>query len=394
MIKGTIRTLRYARSWKAGADIVTEETSFERDGVAMPATIYLPARHRGELPGWIALGGISRMGRFHPQLVRFAGALASSGAAVLVPEIPEWRELQVSPEPAEPTIRGCLDTLASRTDVRPGKVGLIGFSFGAPQVAIAAAEQDLAPRVAGIVLFGGYCSLERTLHYQFTGRHGWKGLDHELVPDPYGRWVVGANHLTDVPGYEGSGALAAALHRLACAASDQRVPAWDRHHDALIDSLRGELPASDRATFDIFATPTTGERPAHEPCAAMAQAMTAACRRVEPRLDPASYLAGVDLPTRLIHGRGDRLIPFTECLRLHDGLPLSARSGRTVTGLFSHTADRDDGSLLGRAWETATFFQVLRGLINTVPTHFGMAGLGRRVERRPDVQSGSDPVTS
>ncbi len=394
MIKGTIRALRYARSWKTGADIVTEETSFERDDVVLPATLYLPARHRGTLPAWVALGGISRMGRFHPQLVRFAGALASSGAAVLVPEIPEWRELRVSPEPAEPTIRGSLDTLASRTDVRPGKVGLIGFSFGAPQVAIAAAEQDLAPRVAGIVLFGGYCSLERTLHYQFTGRHGWDGVDHELVPDPYGRWVVGANHLTDARGYENAGAVADALHRLACAASDQRVSAWESHHDAFIDTLRNELTAAERDIFDLFATPTTRERPEHELCAAMAQAITEACRRVEPRLDPGSYLTGVDIPTRLIHGRGDRLIPYTECLRLHEGLPRGARNGRTVTGLFSHTADRDDGSLLGRAWETATFFQVLRGLMNTVPTHNGQAGSGGGGERRPDVQSGSDPVTS
>jgi pimeloyl-ACP methyl ester carboxylesterase len=394
MIKGTIRALRYARSWKTGADIVTEETSFERDGVVVPATIFLPARHGGRLPAWIALGGISRMGRLHPQLVRFAGALASSGTAVLVPEIPEWRELRVSPEPAEPTIRGCLDTLVSRADVRPGKVGLIGFSFGAPQVAIAASEQDLAPRVAGIVLFGGYCSLEQTLRYQFTGRHAWDGDDHELVPDPYGRWVVGANHLTDVPGYEDAGAVASALHRLACAASDQRVSAWECHHDALIDSLRHELPAAERPIFDLFATPTTRERPGYEPCAAMAEAITEACRRVEPRLDPGSYLANVDIPTRLVHGRGDRLIPYTECLRLHEGLPPSARNGRTITGLFSHTADRDEGSWLGRVWETVAFFQVLRGLMNTVPTHTGGAGSGGSGERRPDVQPGSDPVTS
>ncbi|MEX2466243.1 MAG: hypothetical protein WD995_05000 [Gemmatimonadota bacterium] len=371
MLNGTMRTLRYVRSWKVGADVATEETEFERTGVLVPATLVLPAHRRGPLPAWIALGGVSRMGRFHPQLMRFAEALASSGAAVLVPEIPEWRSLHVTPEPAAPTIRGCLDVLQERPEVRPGKVGLIGFSFGAPQVAIAATTEDLASRVAGIVLFGGYCSLERTLSYQFSGRHEWGGVDHRLTPDPYGRWVVGSNHLTDVPGYEDATDVARALDRLATAASDQRIAAWDPRHDPLIAELRLGLPSQRRPTFDLFATPTTGEPPDREARLAMARQLTEACKRVEPRLEPAPYLADVSVPTRLIHGRGDQLIPFTECMRLHEGLPAKARSRRIVTGLFNHSADRREGSALGRAWEAVAFFNALRGVINTVPSDAG-----------------------
>lgn len=371
MLRGTLRTLRYARSWKAGADVMIEETSIERDGVAVPATLMLPANHRGDLPAWIALGGISCMGRCHPQLVRFARALASSGAAVLVPEIPEWRRLRVTPAPAAPTIRGSLRLLRTRHDVRPGKVGLIGFSFGAPQVAIAAAQEDLAPDVAGIVLFGAYCSLERTLACQFTGQHEWGGTDHDLRPDPYGRWIVGSNHLTDVPGYEDAGDIASALHRLAAEASDRRISAWDPRHDGLIRELRASFTPKRRPTFDLFATTTTDERPEREACLAMARLLTEACKRADPRLEPASYLERVALATRLIHGRGDRLIPFTECLRLHEGLPAASRDGRTVTGLFSHSADRSEGSALERAREGLTFFEALRGLINTVPTGTG-----------------------
>ena len=371
MLRGTLRTLRYARSWKAGADVRTEEVSIEREGLPVAATLMLPAFHTGDLPGWIALGGISRMGRFHPQLVRFAASLASSGAAVLVPEIPEWCSLRVTPGPAAPTIRGSLEYLRTRREVRPGKVGLIGFSFGAPQVAIAAAEEDLAPDVAGIVLFGAYCSLERTLACQFTGQHEWAGADHDLVPDPYGRWVVGGNHLTDVPGYEDAEDVAQALHRLAAQASDRRVPAWDPYHDETIRGLRAGFSPNRQALFDLFATATTDPRPEQEACLAMASLLTAACKRVEPRLEPARYLERVELGTRLIHGRGDRLIPFTESMRLHEGLPAGSRDGHTVTGLFSHSADRSEGSALERAWEGLTFFEALRGLINTVPPRWG-----------------------
>jgi pimeloyl-ACP methyl ester carboxylesterase len=297
--------------------------------------------------------------------VRFAKSLAASGAAVLVPEIPEWRRLEVTPRPALPTIRGSIDVLRGHAEVRPGKYGLIGFSFGAPQVAIAAGDDSLTEHVAGIVLFGGYCSLERTLMCQLTGNHEWDGVPYALAPDPYGRWVVGSNYLTEVPGHEDAGDVASALHRLASAASERRVSAWEPYHDEMIRELRLGLPARKRALFDVFATTSEEERPDTERCLAVARKLTEACRRVEPLLEPAPHLANVGVPTRLIHGRGDRLIPFTECMRLHEGLPESARQGRTVTGLFDHSSDRSDGSMFNRIRETAMFFGALQGVINT-----------------------------
>ena len=324
---------------------------------------------RAETVGFLAgslWAGISRMGRFHPQLVRFANALASSGAAVFLPEIPEWRCLNVAPRVTAPTIRGCIDALENRCEVRPGKFGLIGFSFGAPQVAIASAREDLVDHVAGTVLFGGYCDLDRTLSCQLTGDHEWDGVDYALNPDAYGRWVVASNHLTNVPGYEDAGAVAAALHRLATAASDQRVSAWEPYHDKMIEELRLGLPSKRRALFDLFATPSTTERPEREACLEVAKKLAEACRRVEPLLEPSRDLAGVNLPTQLIHGRGDRLIPFTEGMRLMQGLPEAARRGLTVTGLFNHTADESPTSLPDRMREGATLFGAVRGVINTV----------------------------
>jgi pimeloyl-ACP methyl ester carboxylesterase len=306
------------------------------------------------------------MGRHHPQLVRFARALASSGAAVLVPEIPEWRRLELSPGAVAPTLRGCIDRLRSCSHVSRSPLGLIGFSFGAPQVAIAAARGDLGDEVGGIVLFGGYCSLERTMTCQLTGRHEWDGLEHQIRPDPFGGWVVASNYLTQVPGFEDAHEVAAALHELASAASGQRIPAWDARHDPLIEKLRDRLPQRHRPLLDLFATPS-GKRPAElEESRRMAIMLAEACRRMEPLLDPADELTRVDLPTQLIHGRGDRLIPFTEGLRLHRSLPQRARRGVTVTRLFNHTADAAPAGILRRTREKLEMFGAIRAMLNTV----------------------------
>jgi pimeloyl-ACP methyl ester carboxylesterase len=306
------------------------------------------------------------MGRHHPQLVRFARALASSGAAVLVPEIPEWRRLEMSPGPVAPTLRGCIDRLRTSGHVSPAPLGLIGFSFGAPQVAIAAARGDLGEEVGGIVLFGGYCSLERTMTCQLTGHHEWDGLEHQIRPDPFGGWVVASNYLTHVPGFEDAHEVAAALHELASASSGQRIPAWDARHDPLIEKVRARVPQRHRPLFDLFAT-SSGQRPGEiEESRRMAILLAEACRRMEPLLDPADELTRVDLPTQLIHGRGDRLIPFTEGLRLHRSLPKHARRGVTVTGLFNHTADAAPAGILRRTREKLEMFSAIRDMLNTV----------------------------
>ena len=85
MLHSVVRTVRYARSWKNGSAVSLHEIKIERGGTSLPATFISPTSYRGALPGWIVLGGITRMGRFHPQLTRFAYALAASGAGVSFP---------------------------------------------------------------------------------------------------------------------------------------------------------------------------------------------------------------------------------------------------------------------------------------------------------------------
>jgi pimeloyl-ACP methyl ester carboxylesterase len=165
---------------------------------------------------------------------------------------------------------------------------------------------------------------------------------------------------------EDAGDVAGALYELAAAASTLRIAAWEPHHDAMIRDLRASLPTCRKHVFDLFATPSEGVRPDREERVGMARKLAEACRRVAPLLEPAPELARVGVPTRLIHGRGDRLIPFTEGLRLMAGLPNESRKALSVTGLFSHSADRAPTGFFDRAREGVRMFSTVRGMINTV----------------------------
>jgi len=346
------------------ARLVTEEVEIDRDGMVVPATLVRPDS-KGPWPAWVVLHGITRPGRTHAQLVRFTRAMASTGSAVLVPEVPEWRELDLAPDRTGPTIRSAMDLLLARPDIRGDRFGLMGFSFGAPQALAAAGDPNIARHLKGVVGFGGYCDLERTLVFQFTGRHEWKGEVFHTRPDPYGRWIAGANYLTAIPDHEHMSDVAEALCTLAAGAGDRGVVAWDPSFDEDKVALRQELPSGHREIFDLFAPPSNAE-PDPEPAEAMAHALAVAARRVDPQVEPLPRLDGVRVPVHLLHGRYDRLIPFSEVLRLEQALPAAAPSRATITTLFAHSSqDRFPGPIQGTK-EALLFLKAMRGVMGLV----------------------------
>ena len=220
----------------------------DRDGTIVPATLLRPRAPASPLPGWVVMHGITRAGRGHAQLVRFARAIASTGAVVIIPEVPEWRRLDLAPHLTAPTIRSAIDALRKTPDVHEGPFGLVGFSFDAPHTVAAAGDPRLRADIAGAVSFGGYCDLGRTIHFMMTGQHEHDGHEISLRPDPYGRWIVAANYLTDAAGYEDAVDVADALRRLAALAGDTGAPAWSPQYDrAKVPDGRGARARLSRA---------------------------------------------------------------------------------------------------------------------------------------------------
>lgn len=366
MPRHTARAFRYARSWLSGsADVDVQEIDVDRGDRHVPATLVRPAGASGPLPTWIVLHGVTRPGRAHPQLERFVRAVADTGTAVLVPEVPEWRELDLAPDRTLPTVVGALAALERRDDLAVLPPGLIGFSFGAAQAVAISGEAPLRGKLAGVAGFGGFCDLERTFRFQLTGEHAWGDKRWRVKPDPYGRWIVAANYLPEVPGHGDAADVADALHRLAMEAGDRRLPSWDPAYDPVKEKLRGEVARSRRELFDLFAPPSTRDV---DPADAevMVRGLAGTVRRVQPQLDPAPRLGQVRTRVELLHGRGDRLIPFSESLRLRERLPDRVAGKVTVTRLFAHSAGDVLPSLVRRVWEGVVFVGALRRVLGTV----------------------------
>jgi hypothetical protein len=337
MLNGLRRALAFAGAWRRGVSTLREEeVEVQRKGDAVPATLFLPHPLTSPLPAWVVLHGITRPGREHPTLVRFVRALAGSGAVVLVPEIPEWRALHMAPEQALDSLRGSILALARRTEAAEGRIGAMGFSFGVSPVLAAASDPALAAHLRVAAGFGGHCDLERTLRFLFHGEHEWKGRAYLGDPDPYGRWVVGGNYLDKVPGFGDSSDVAKALLELAREAGDLQIGAWEPQLDPVKVRWSEEVHPSRRDLFRALA-PQAGEHTPRALSEILIPALALTAQEASPLFEPSRFLPQVRVPLRLIHGKADRLIPFTESLRLREGAPPGADVRAYLTGLFAHS---------------------------------------------------------
>jgi pimeloyl-ACP methyl ester carboxylesterase len=171
--------------------------------------------------------------------------------------------------------------------------------------------------------------------------------------------------VTAVDEWGDSADVASALRSLAGAAGDRALPSDDPRLDPTKDELRTRVADERRPLFDLFA-PRSGALPEPRRAAEVAEALAAAARRVDPEGDPGPALAGVRRPVHVLHGRYDRLIPFSEALRLSAALPTRARVRATITRLFGHSGEHTRPSVLRGLTELPRFLAALRGVLRVV----------------------------
>jgi pimeloyl-ACP methyl ester carboxylesterase len=332
-------TLRFLRQYfRPREDLVeVSETTFTRGAEPLPATIYRRRGQRSYQTAWVVLHGITYRGRQHKGLQRFASSMAAAGHFVFIPEIPEWSRFTVAPALAVPTIRAAVHALHDRDDVDPNRIGLFAFSFGGTQSIIAASDPQISRELKGLVSWGGYSSVENIVRFGFVGEHEIDGRMYNAEPDPYGRWIVGANYLTKMSGFEDMSDVAQSLIELATESGKRGVYAGDPMFEPLKEELSKRFRGDKLRAYDVFAPRGRILGADRELARELIKPMAATVVRTDPLMDPTAALARTTVKTFLAHGRDDRLVPFTESLYAERAIPEQARGGVAITGLFAHS---------------------------------------------------------
>ena len=274
-----------------------EIVTFPGGGRTMVATLYHPAGG-GAGTGIILVHGVNETGKDDPHIVWLADLLARVGFVVLTPDFMGFKSLTLRTSDVEELV-GSIQYLAGRSfSVRPGRIGLIGFSYGAGPTIIAAADLRVRDRVQFVVSFGGYYDLQDVIAFVTTGAYAFGDVRGRIRPSDYSRWIFLRYNLV-----------------LISAAKDREILkeiAEGKARNPAVDAglLAGALSPEGRAVYALL----VNQDPARVP--ALVAALGPAVRNQIRFLSPSRVIQNLKARLFIIHSDPDDYMPMTESLRL------------------------------------------------------------------------------
>jgi fermentation-respiration switch protein FrsA (DUF1100 family) len=261
--------------------------------------------------------GFTEFGKDDGRVVWLAGQLARIGFVVLVPDLPgirSWRAREADVDDMVDSFR-YLATLSP--GLRPDRLGLMGFSYGAGPTVIAAADPAIAGQVRFVISFGGYFDLVDVIRFVTTGHFAWEGHRGYIPCSPHARGRFLLANLDLVQEAKDQEILVAVAKGLAD--GDWRPTVCT---DGL--SPRGA------ALYALLMNTGPGQ-------------VDALIERLDPRireriayLSPSRVIGRLQAHLVIIHGLQDDYIPYSESLRLAAAAPRKDRVHLALTRLISH----------------------------------------------------------
>lgn len=273
------------------------------------AVRYRSAEHSGQgdlyrpadqiVAALLLIPGVAETGKDDPRLIAFATTLARAGFAVLVPDLPNLRRLQVSPADVRQVTAAFAWLVADPQLAPQGRAGMAAFSYAAGPALLAALDESIRPRVRFVFAVGAYYDLPQVLTFFTTGYYRQEEHWQYLQPNDYGKWAFVASNIQRLTDAEDRRRFALLARRKL---ADPAAPVAD-----LLDGLGAE----GRALY-AFVTNRDPER--------VAQLLAALPKAIGADI-AALNLADKDLSRLsarliLVHGLQDRMIPYVESVAL------------------------------------------------------------------------------
>jgi len=287
------------------------------------ADLWLPAGASAErrVGGMVLVLGVNNVGRDYPAVMRFADAMARSGVAVLVPDSAALLAGTLNPDETGGVV-DAFRLLASRPEVDPQRVGLVGLSVGGSLALLAAGDPRIATQVRWVNAFGAYAD---------AGQYLAEVAAHAMSID--GRTVAWS------PSALTRQTFACLLANLVPDAADRALVTGAM--EALVDS--GRLPALDPALAARLSSPearavyallTAGSL---ERAQELVDALPAPVRDLLSGLSPIDHLAAIRADVFLMYDTADSYVPYGQSVELADGLrPLGRLARSSQFRLFDH----------------------------------------------------------
>jgi pimeloyl-ACP methyl ester carboxylesterase len=281
------------------------------------ALLYYPA-NSPPTSAMVLVAGLSELGCYHPRLKAFSRLLADKGMMVITPDIREFREFQISPEPIRQILFWHNEVPKLEGGDRVQTTGLAGISFSGTLALIAATRPEIREKVGFVVAIGPYSSLIRCTRNWFAA--GPVTVSGDYYPTRfYAKWIVMLAALDMLESGSDRTFLRGVLHNLLI---QKNVPPAGA--DLTSDGKRWYALATMK---EAQSDPELSQR--------IEQHLVS---HIYPELDPEEALRNLRCPAFFIHGAYDDLIPPEESIELHKRI---SHSYLLISPFLTHTHPTD-----------------------------------------------------
>jgi len=262
--------------------------------------------------------GVNDTGKDDERIVWLADLLARAGFTVLTPDFLGFKSLTLRTSDVEELVAS-IQYLADRSrDLASGRVGLIGFSYGAGPTIVAASDRRVRDRVRFVVSFGGYYDLLNVITFVTTGYYEFGDVRGRTLPNEYSRWIFLRYNLELIPSARDREILKE------IAEGKTRNPAVDA------GPLAATLGPEGRATYELL----TNRDPAR--VATLVQALSPNIREQIRFLSPSRAIRDFRGRLFVVHSDPDDFLPQTESLRLAAALESQGNVHLVLLKAFHH----------------------------------------------------------
>jgi pimeloyl-ACP methyl ester carboxylesterase len=281
------------------------------------ARMYVPSDGpENAAPGLVLAHGVHWKGIDDPRLQHFARVLAASGLAVVTPQLQELTDYRVDPASIV-TIGESAKELAAQRGAR--SVGVLALSFAGGLALVAASEPAYAPSFQFVATVGAHDDLGRVLSFFVTDEAPRPdGTMFRTHAHDYGTVVLEYSHVEDF-----------------FAPADVEVA-----RETLRSVLHEDFAA---ATEKAKALSPAGAEKMKQVLAhdvhALAPELLAEIDRLRPgfaAVSPSAHVGALNVPTFVLHGAGDTLIPPSEADWIAHDVPSAEMRLELVSHALEH----------------------------------------------------------
>ena len=284
-------------------------------GRTLRADLYRPKKE-GSLFPLLLVHGVNPTGKDDEQLVLLAENLARAGFLVLVPEFEGMKAFRIRTSDAEDILQSF--RYLSAVEQAGPRGGMMGISYGAGPMLLAAADPRIRDKVGVVATFGGYYDLRNVMFFALTGAYEYGGHRGYVRPDGALRWMFAYKNLDLLRSSADRDTLRKVIEKR------------NRYETVEADGLAKSLGPEGGALHAFLMNTEQGR------FAPLYENLPLTVRERVYQLSPARAVDYITASFIIVHGTDDYAVPYTESMRLADAVNDKNRVHLALLPRFMH----------------------------------------------------------